>query len=160
MGQYQSKVETPPASVTSPGMIKAAAVVYIDEDSPPYETPLDMRYPLHWNSKANFAKGGMSGIEPPELEPARDELRPLGVLLDYGDAWGMSHYTRDRASPCFFRVDFEEADESTWTEIHETVVQTIKKHFGHMEEYRKPVIRYVRSNKEPMIGEGGSGLFV
>lgn len=127
------------SSATPPGTSKSE--VYIPDESPPYETPLDLRFPLHWDTKAEFKK---RDCLQPALKLVQAELRPLGVFFHYGVARGMSHYSG--CSPRYFRVDFDEAHESTWQEIHQTVVQSIRKHFG-VEEYQNPVIRYVRSEK-------------
>ena len=152
MALNQSELDSSPATATPQGMIKSE--VYIDEESPPYETPLDLRYPLHWDSTAEFVVGGEIGVVPPELELAQAELLPIGIWLSYGQAWGMCHYTGQ--SPFYFRAEYDDDQkvrQAIRKDIHDKVVHTIQKHLGHLEEHRKPVIRYVKSDESLDYGD-------
>lgn len=140
-------------SPTPQGTIEAKVYIPVQPGFPPYETPLDLRFPLHWDTQAHFSGlqlhcHGKHPSSPFQLavKLAHDELQPLGVIFDYGRASGMTHYSG--LSPYYFQVDFEEAEEDAWSQVHEKVLQAILKHLGHLEEGQNPVIRFARVEKD------------
>lgn len=168
--------------------------VYLPSDMPPYETPLDLRFPLHFDPQAHGRSFwhvrecrvvecidewlASPQVYPPEQDievcgeyrptwekpdrtslhtveqarwNARDDLLPLDIDLHLGRASRTWHCAGP--SPIYFKVElFEGHKPGYWREVHETVMQTIKKHFEQFEQLRSIPVRYV-------IGEGEDDEF-
>lgn len=135
------------------GTVESKVYIPAQPGFPAYETPLDLRFPLHWDTQAHFSGLQLHYSDTQPSSPfqtgllrAHNELRPLGVIFDYGRASGMTHYKG--CSPYYFLVDYEEAEDEAWPQIHEKVLETMLKHLGHLEEGQNPVLRYARVEKD------------
>lgn len=128
--------------------------VYIPTTSPPYENPLDLRFPLHW-SRSDGTGRGQPFLEwdSPEYNAvslaeqlARQELEPIGAE-SFRPAIHLVKATLTSVdstlSPPYFEVGLRK--EIVSKELHEAVTRAIAKHFGHMKDYR-PIIRYYLSD--------------
>lgn len=142
---------------------------YVPTTGPPYETPLDLRFPLHWDNTARNKWVNSEGSPHRELPPGRaaeeaacDDLwnyvlYPGRIKLRRCIAEGIEHYPEGISEP-YFQIHIDTPD--AWSkEIHEFVVMTIEKYFGKLEGYihEKPIIRYVVSAQSPHDSDTVSG---
>lgn len=141
MSALQSS-EASTRSTSTETHIKIKAEVYVPRTSPPYETPLDLRFPLHWDEHATIDPNHVNGSpERAHAEAMWEELHPFGISAQLGVAVGISHY-RGGQSPPFFQMALYSEDSGAWKDVYDIVVRSIQKHFGHLAEYAKPIIRY------------------
>lgn len=121
---------------------------------PPYETPLDLRCPLHGTSNSTISTQTVSFEEDsPEWEAQEaaidemfnNDIYPHKVRLYVSTASGMSHY--QELSPPFFKVLIDE--EVDWKEIHGYTLKMIDRLFGTLEafEYGRLPVRYIIREK-------------
>ena len=105
--------------------------VYIPTSLPPYESPLDLRYPMHFDhiAQKEIPQRCETGALREAIDTAANELfERHGIFLQIFFAWNMSHYPGG-TSPPFFEVDLS-PDLVTLDygkEIHGTVLQTIER---------------------------------
>ena len=129
-------LSSPTRDVPTPvGTTKSEA--FIPSEGPAYETPLDLRYPLHWDEHAHFQE-----IEdlPARIEEAFEAAKfeigdGDGVIVRMGVASKMLHYSG--TSPLYIRVDVRHKTS------HERFSRTILEQFAHLEVQQRPVIRFV-----------------
>lgn len=153
MGNPQYNRNPPSAPVTE-------STVLIPTTSPPYETPLDLRYPLHWASSGyiNLARDSST----PKVERqairlaetlANKDLHPYGkpepdstgdYLIGPQVNLVQATYTRHLStshtlSPPYFEIGV--VDREVSEELHGAVKDAVERHFGWM-GYRL-IVRYV-----------------
>lgn len=82
----------------------------------------------------------------------RSDLVPLGVDNAWlGTTIGMSHF------PPFLQIAMlESAGPEGWKAVQEIVGQSIVKHFSHLGEFSRPVVRYVEFDGD--WNDEGAGL--
>lgn len=152
------------ATDTSADTIKSE--VHIPSSLPPYESPLDLRYPLHFDHIAT--KDSPEYIDKHELlqaaltTAANELFENHKIYLHIFYAYSMPHYPGG-VSPLFFEVDLDptHVEMEYWKEVHAIVLQTIEKYFGQLaaqeeeglEFLKRPVVRYT-AKEDDDEGEG------
>ena len=164
--------ETTPEPEAPAGTRITNAIIPIDTDSPPYESPIDLRCPLHFDNHAQFRET-LDRQYPPSCYSRDEDLaltpeQAFGaahdaidkhwngiVFLEFGVASKVAHNPGKR-SPGYFRVKMMEPEvsQADWKNVHETVIAAVKMHFGHLEEYRNAPIRYMTKEWDEDLGIG------
>lgn len=138
--------EAPP-----PGTILSRA--YIPTTGPCYETPLDLRVPLHWSSILFSTMPRPYQPQSIEVSAAKSavcsEFEPLGVFVTLKTAIEVPHVPGTKCPP-FFHVEIQDDTKwDTWKDIQGTVFKTITKHFAHLEGFSRPVVRWNVASDNP-----------
>ena len=121
----------------------------------PYEYPIDERYPRHFDDSWELRLGFWA------TRTLSDAMRPLDSALhnetfaefQVGVFATSAQQGWDLASPQFFVVNVSGDMRHEWERFpgellwerpgfHDKLKELIKKHFGHIDEFQRPVIRY------------------
>ena len=161
----ESKMTTPQPTHTATPIGTSRSEAFIPDESPPYEDPIDLRYPLHW-SIAHFEdtiKVKTSDDEsesdydcrscPRPQSTTKPRARAASTYLPSSDERALQN-AQDELKPLGMRLSIGVASRirhypgtspvyfqvwisgrSDWKKDHERVVETIRKNFGHLESH-------------------------
>lgn len=127
---------------------------FVPTTGPCYETPLDLRFPLHWSndlfSDADFSEPHSAEIAAAESAVHR-ELRRLGITVNLATASEVAHIPGSRC-PSFFQVEVQDGTKwDVWKNIQGTVFKDITKHFAHLKGFDQPVLRWSVESDNPYL---------